>query len=64
MMLLGDNEEFDMVRGTCDGRCTNGQWCVFQEIKEVCPVNNHELELEIRTGIPKSGIPYSVLEIR
>ena len=39
MTIIGTRREIDVIRHTCDGRCADGEWCIFGFQKNVCPVD-------------------------
>lgn len=41
MTIIGTTEEIKLIKQKCDGRCIDGEWCVFSEFAEngVCPVD-------------------------
>ena len=48
MIIIGTARDLEIIRGTCDGRCADGQGCVFQDIASNCPVDNSNDCIEVR----------------
>ena len=42
MTIIGTKQEIDSLKHKCDGRCADGEWCVFSEYAHdgVCPIDN------------------------
>lgn len=45
MIIICSEEEKDWIEGKCDGRCVDGEWCVFADGKEAswCPIENESI---------------------
>ena len=42
MTIIGTKQEIDSLKHKCDGRCVDGEWCIFSEYAQygVCPIDN------------------------
>ena len=61
MTIIGTIQEIDALKHTCDGRCADGEWCIFKEYADygVCPIDKDGLCLEIETELePKELLKY------
>lgn len=38
MTIIGTRQEIDAIKHTCNGRCVDGEWCVFKDT--VCPIDD------------------------
>lgn len=65
MTIIGTDEEIDFIKNQCNGRCMDGEWCIFGLLRDDCPVDNTGLCLAIGTTKSKdSYIATSVLNER
>ena len=42
MIIIGSQTDLNWLQSKCDGRCAEGQWCIFADGKNAdgCPVDN------------------------
>lgn len=64
MTIIGTQEEIDMLKNQCNGRCIHGEWCIFAECGDGCPIDSEGLCLEFETIKYKDGTTGSVLNER
>lgn len=64
MTIIGTDEEIKEIKHQCDGRCADGEWCIFGFQKDVCPVDDEGGCLAFASGISKDGTTFSVLNER
>ena len=43
MTIIGTDEEIKQIKSKCDGRCADGEWCVFADKSNTCPVDTDGL---------------------
>lgn len=43
MTIIGTEEEIKEIKMKCDGRCADGEWCVFADKSNTCPVDTEGL---------------------
>ena len=61
MTIIGTEEEIKEIKSKCDGRCADGEWCVFADKSNTCPVDIDGLCMAFST----TGNPiFSVLNER
>lgn len=65
MTIIGTKEEVDSLKHKCDGRCVDGEWCIFSEYAQygVCPIDNDGQCLSFET-ISVQGFKISSLNER
>ena len=51
MTIIGTKQEIDSLKHKCDGRCIDGEWCIFSEYAQdgVCPVDSNGQCLSFET---------------
>lgn len=63
MTIIGTEEEISELKKQCDGRCVDGEFCLFGFQKDGCPVDGDGC-LAFENIIAKSGQKFSVLNER
>lgn len=50
MVILGTRADIAWIRNRCDGRCADGQWCIFADgpNADACPVDNDTGCIEVK----------------
>lgn len=64
MTIIGTDEEINAIKNQCDGRCSDGEWCIFSVCGMNCPIDNNGLCLAIGENKSKDGLVASVLNER
>lgn len=62
MTIIGTEEEIMAIKKQCDGRCVNGEWCIFA-VQDDCPVDDYGC-MAIGYVTDKNGQTFSVLNER
>lgn len=44
MIIVGTPNDYKFLAGKCDGRCADGEWCIFADgtNSSNCPVDNED----------------------
>lgn len=61
MTIIGTHEEITDIKTQCDGRCVDGEWCIFGFQKDVCPVDGEGGCLAFEKIRANDGTIFSVL---
>ena len=57
MTIIGTEEEIQSLKSKCDGRCVDGEWCIFGDDSNYCPVDSDGLCLAFNThGDPQHSV--------
>lgn len=64
MTIIGTDEEISELKNQCDGRCVDGEWCIFRFQKDVCPVDSDDGCMVFENIRAKDGTYFSVLNER
>ena len=65
MTIIGTKQEIDAIKHKCNGRCVDGEWCIFSEYAQdgVCPVDTDGQCLAFETTMVQ-GFKISALNER